>query len=166
MQKGRKRKTGTDRLDLRILAALSEHGRQTLTDLSKAVGLSPTPCAARVESLEADQLILGYHADVDIERLADLSLYFVTVTAKPYSVEVARKLEAIMFASPYIVSADALFGSIDYLIRVYARSTTHYHEIMSPLVELGVDYETWPVSRKVMAPKMHGLVAHVAKPNG
>jgi Lrp/AsnC family transcriptional regulator of ectoine degradation len=166
MYKAAKKEKVIDRLDMRILTALSERGRQTLTELSKKVGLSATPCAARLEHLEAQKVILGYHADVDIEGIADLSPYFVTITANPYSADLARKLEALMAASPYIVSADALFGSLDYILRVYARSTQHYHAIMAPFVELGVDYETWPVSRKVMSPKMHRLVGHLAQEGG
>jgi Lrp/AsnC family transcriptional regulator, regulator of ectoine-degradation genes len=162
MHKASRKKAEADRLDMRILTALSERGRQTLTELAKTVGLSATPCGARVEHLESEKLILGYHADVDVERIANLSLYFVTIAANPYSADLARKLEALMTASPYIVSADALFGSIDYILRVYARSTQHYHSIMAPFVELGVDYETWPVSRKVMPPKMHRLIGHLA----
>jgi Lrp/AsnC family transcriptional regulator of ectoine degradation len=162
MRKVSRKDKQTDRLDMRILTALSERGRQTLTELSKTVGLSATPCGARVECLEAQKVILGYHADVDLEGIAELSPYFVTIAANPYSAELARKLEALMLASPYIVSADALFGSLDYILRVYARSTQHYHSIMAPFVELGVDYETWPVSRKVMSPKIHRLIAHLA----
>lgn len=162
MHKASKKKAEADRLDMRILTALSERGRQTLTELAKTVGLSATPCGARVEHLEAEKLIVGYHAHVDVERIANLSLYFVTIAANPYSADLARKLEALMAASPYIVSADALFGSIDYILRVYARSTQHYHSIMAPFVELGVDYETWPVSRKVMLSKEHRLIGHLA----
>jgi DNA-binding Lrp family transcriptional regulator len=119
-----------------------------------------------VEHLEAQKLILGYHADVDLEGIADLSPYFVTIAANPYSADLARKLEALMIASPFIVSADALFGSLDYILRVYARSTHHYHAIMAPFVELGVDYETWPVSRKVMPQKMYRLIGHLANEGG
>jgi DNA-binding Lrp family transcriptional regulator len=115
-----------------------------------------------VEHLETQKVILGYHADVDVEGIANLSLYFVTIAANPYSADLASKLEALMVASPYVVSAEALFGSIDYILRIYARSTQHYHAIMAPFVELGIDYETWPVSRKVMPPKMHRLIEHLA----
>jgi DNA-binding Lrp family transcriptional regulator len=166
MRKPAKQGKAADRLDMRILTALCERGRQTLTELSKTVGLSATPCGARMEHLEAQNVILGYHAEIDIEGIADVSPYFVTITANPYSAELARKLEALMLASPYIVSADALFGSLDYILRIYARSTQHYHAIMAPFVELGVDYETWPVSRKVMSPKLHRLIGHLASEGG
>jgi Lrp/AsnC family transcriptional regulator, regulator of ectoine-degradation genes len=151
-----------DRLDLRILTEVAARARQTIKELSKTVGLSASPCAARLEQLEADGIILGHQADIDLERLADLSLYYVTVAGKPWTLALAQKLEALMLENPYIVAADHLFGSIDYLLRVYARSTQHFHEIMAPFVELQVDYETWPVSRCVMRQQVHRLVDEIA----
>jgi Lrp/AsnC family transcriptional regulator, regulator of ectoine-degradation genes len=163
MAKATRKATKVDRLDLRILTELAARGRRSKTELSKSVGLSSSPCSARLERLEADGIIIGYQADIDLERLADLNLYYVTVAGKPWSLVLARKLEALMLESPYIVAADHLFGSIDYLMRVYARSTQHYHEIMAPFVELQVDYETWPVSRCVMRHQIHRLVAEIAR---
>ena len=151
-----------DRLDLRILTEVAARARQTIKELSKSVGLSASPCAARLEQLEADGIILGHQADIDLERLGNLSLYYVTVAAKPWTLALARKLEALMLENPYIVAADHLFGSIDYLLRLYARNTQHFHEIMSPFVELQVDYETWPVSRCVMRQQIHRLVGEIA----
>lgn len=152
-----------DRFDLRILAALCERGRQTVTELSKLVGLSQTPCSARLEKLESDMTIFGYHADVDVERLTRLSLYYVTITAKRFSPTLARKVEAFIGESPYIVAADALFGSLDYVLQVYAHSAQHYHEIMAPLLEFEIDYQTWPVSRRVLRPQIHRLIAQFTK---
>ena len=163
MVKATRKVAKVDRLDLHILTELAERGRQTITELSKSVGLSSSPCAARLEQLEADGIIIGYQGDIDLERLADLSLYYVTVAGRPWSLALAQKLEALMLESPYIVAADHLFGSIDYLLRVYARSTQHYHEIMAPFVELQVDYETWPVSRCVMRHQIHRLVGEITR---
>ena len=115
-----------DRFDMRILAALCARGRQTITELSKLVGLSQTPCSTRLEKLETDMAILGYHADVDIERLTGLSLYYVTISVKHYSATLTRKVETLISDSPYIVAADALFGSLD-------RSEEHTSELQSPI---------------------------------
>ena len=161
-----KPKAKIDRLDMRIIAAMAERGRRTITDLSKAVGLSLSPCTARLERLETAELIRGYHADIDLEQLTDLSLYYVTISLEPYNPETARKLEIAIVESPFIVAADALFGSRDYLLRVYARSTQHYHEIVAPFVELHADYETWPVSRSIVRPQMHRLVAQLKREAG
>jgi DNA-binding Lrp family transcriptional regulator len=161
-----KPKTKLDRLDMRILAAIAARGRQTMTELSKSVGLSVSPCTARLERLESDQYIAGYHADIDVERLSDLSLYHVTVAITPYSAETARKIEALIAESPYIIYADALFGAHDYLLCVYARSTQHYYEIVQPFVDLHADCETWPVSRRIVRPQIHRLVAQLKREFG
>lgn len=155
-----------DRLDMRILAAVAERSRQTVTELAKSVGLSASPCTARLERLENEHLILGYQADIDVERLADLSLYYVTVAGKPHTADLACRLEELMAACPYVVSADALFGSIDYLLRVYAHSTQHYQEIMAPFAEHRIDYETWPVSRRVVRPQLRRLIAQLQRDSG
>ena len=152
-----------DRFDMRILAALCARGRQTITELSKLVGLSQTPCSTRLEKLETDMAILGYHADVDIERLTGLSLYYVTISVKHYSATLTRKVETLISDSPYIVAADALFGSLDYLLQIYAHSAQHYHEIMAPFLEFEIDYHTWPVSRRIMRPQADRLIAQFAK---
>jgi DNA-binding Lrp family transcriptional regulator len=163
MAKTAKKTTRVDRLDMRILAELAQSGRKTITELSKSVGLSPSPCTTRLERLEADRIIVGYEADIDVERLADLSQYYVTIAAKPWTPALARTIETLITESPYIVSADHLFGSIDYLLRIYARSTQHFHKIMAPFLEYNLDYETWPVSRGVVRKHMHRLIEELQR---
>src|SRR5262245_8107306 len=54
-----------DSFDLQILSVLRSNGRMTKVKLAELIGLSPTPCGARIERLEKAGFILGYHADVD-----------------------------------------------------------------------------------------------------
>jgi Lrp/AsnC family transcriptional regulator of ectoine degradation len=136
-----------DRLDLKILAALHRDGRITKVELSESVGLSTTPCCTRIERLEREGFIRGYHADVDIERLASFNRFIVTVSLHDYTPEKARRFEAIIADIPFIVECDAVFGSIDYVLEILALSTEHYHEIVEPMLELELDYTTFPVSR-------------------
>jgi Lrp/AsnC family leucine-responsive transcriptional regulator len=145
-----RRRMKIDRLDMKILTTLAEESRQTITEVARNVGLSASPCTTRLERLEHEKLIIGYYTDIDVEQLGDLSLYHVTIAGKPYSAELARKLEELIIRNPFIVSADAVFGSLDYVLRVYARNAQHYHEIMAPFVEHKIDYETWPVSRRIV----------------
>jgi DNA-binding Lrp family transcriptional regulator len=161
-----KQKSRVDRLDMRILAAVAARGRQTVTELSKSVGLSSSPCAARLERLEDEQLITGYHAEIDVERLEDLSLYYVTVAITPYNPKTAHELEALIVASPYVVAADALFGHHDYILCIYARSKQHYYEILAPFLNLQADCETAPVSRRIVRPQLGKLVAALKREFG
>jgi DNA-binding Lrp family transcriptional regulator len=161
-----RRRMKIDRLDMKILTTLAEDGRQTITEVAKKVGLSASPCTTRIERLENGKLILGYYTDIDVEHLGDLSLYHVTIAGKPYTPELARKLERLIMQNPFIVSADAVFGSLDYVLRVYARNAQHYHEIMAPFVAHKIDYETWPVSRRIVRSQTRRLVEALARDEG
>lgn len=59
-----------DQFDRRILEVLSEDGRIPVTELSKRVGLSKTPCQARLKRLVDEGYILGFRAAIDPENWA------------------------------------------------------------------------------------------------
>ncbi|TBM83139.1 Lrp/AsnC family transcriptional regulator, partial [Mycolicibacterium smegmatis] len=54
---------------LKILSALQHDGRQTVQQISEAVGLSPTPCWKRIKDMEAAGVIRGYTTLVDPEQV-------------------------------------------------------------------------------------------------
>ena len=54
----------------RILEELQTDGRLSLAELGRRVGLSPPAVAERVQRLERDGAITGYHARVDRGRSA------------------------------------------------------------------------------------------------
>ena len=58
----RRENDGTNR---RILEELQSDGRLSLAELGRRVGLSPPAVAERVQRLERDGVIVGYHARVD-----------------------------------------------------------------------------------------------------
>lgn len=138
-----------DPIDLKILAALQADGRLSKVRLARAIGLSPTPCAARIDRLEAADIIRGYHAALDVERLGNLSQFVVTVSIKDHSPQKSRQFEAIVGESLYIVACDAVFGAVDYVMRIFARNVRHYHAIMEPFLTMEMDYTTYPVSKNI-----------------
>ncbi|MCA1197006.1 Lrp/AsnC family transcriptional regulator [Sphingomonas sp. R647] len=138
-----------DPLDLQILAALAHDGRISKVRLAEITGLSPTPCAMRIERLERAGYIRGYHADIDIERLGNLSQFIVMASLRNCTAEAARQFEAIVATTPNIVACDAVSGSNDYAMRIFARNVRHYHATMAPFLTMEIDYTTYPVSKTV-----------------
>ncbi|MFF7631980.1 Lrp/AsnC family transcriptional regulator [Kitasatospora sp. NPDC008050] len=57
-----------DALDRRLLAELQADARLSYNELSRRVSLSAPAVAERVRRLEADGVIGGYHAHVDLTR--------------------------------------------------------------------------------------------------
>jgi Lrp/AsnC family leucine-responsive transcriptional regulator len=58
-----------DRVDWHILAELQDDARLSFNELSRRVRLSAPAVAERVRRLEADGVITGYHAQVDLNRI-------------------------------------------------------------------------------------------------
>ncbi|MGD9599806.1 MAG: Lrp/AsnC family transcriptional regulator [Steroidobacteraceae bacterium] len=141
-----------DSFDMRILAALQRDGRMTKVKLAEMVGLSPTPCGSRIERLEKAGLIRGYHADIDVVQLANLTRFRLTVSLRDWTPPKARRFEAALMAIPNIVECEAVLGDIDYLVTVLAVSVGHYQEIIGTLLTSlsdEIDFTTYPVSKSV-----------------
>ncbi len=138
-----------DAIDRLILAVLARDGRISMVRLAAAIGLSPTPCAMRIAKLEAAGYIRGYHADLDIERLGNLSQFVVLASIRDCTPETASLFETIVAATVNIVACDAVSGAADYVLRIFARNVRHYHEIMAPFLVMEIDYTTYSVSKTV-----------------
>lgn len=130
-----------DRLDLRILAALQADGRITNQALADQVGLSASACLARVRRLEADGLIRGYHARLDIERIRPTVTVYGEVTLKSHRPADLTAFEAVLTDIPEVVEAAQVSGPFDYLIKVVTADVRAWGELADRLLQegLGVD---------------------------
>ena len=79
------KKIPLDAADIRILCALQQHGPLSKSKLAELVGLSPTPCWARLARLKEAGFIRGYYADLALDRIVDLCKVVVTVSLKSHS---------------------------------------------------------------------------------
>lgn len=57
-----------DKIDKKLLRLLQENARYSLKQLSEKVYLSSPAVAARIEKLEEEGIITGYHADISLVR--------------------------------------------------------------------------------------------------
>jgi Lrp/AsnC family transcriptional regulator, leucine-responsive regulatory protein len=119
-----------DAYSLKILLELQRDGRQTVAQLSAAVGLSPTPCWKRVKEMEAAGVIRGYTALVDQEKVGlDLTV-MVEVNLTHHAEEQVQQFERAVAASPHIVRCQATTGQADYLLTVLAPDIKHYERLL------------------------------------
>ena len=69
-----------DRIDINILAELQKSGRMTNAQLADKVGLSASPCLARVKRLEDTGYITGYGATISLAKLGSVQIVFTSIT--------------------------------------------------------------------------------------
>lgn len=107
-----------DDTDIRILRCLQKNGRQSINDLSEAVGLSATPVARRVKQLEQTGVIAGYCALLDEEKLGyDVSV-FVSVQLDRQVDDALATFEKAVQTMPEVVDCWLMTGNRDYLLKV------------------------------------------------
>ena len=93
-----------DRIDRILLASLQEDARLTVADLAERASLTASPCWRRVKALEDDQIILGYHADLDPRRLGYDVTVFVSVMLENHQLGLGQSFESAVLAIPEIIA--------------------------------------------------------------
>lgn len=119
-----------DRIDLKILAALQDDARLSMVELSHRVGLSKTPCAARVRRLEREGVIRGYHADLDPLAMGVNHIVVVQVLLSSTTERDLRRFNDAVQSIPQIVSCHMIAGDFDYLLIVRTRDVGEYRRVM------------------------------------
>lgn len=117
-----------DRYSLQILAELQRDARQTVQQLSAAVGLSPTPCWRRVKELEAAGVIRGYTVLIDRQQVGLHLRVVVEVNMREHSEELVRRFERAVAASPQIVHCVSTTGQADYIMTVLIADIQAYEQ--------------------------------------
>ena len=98
---------------LKILSALQHDGRQTVQQISEAVGLSPTPCWKRIKDMEAAGVIRGYTALVDPELVGLHVSAVAEVNLDRHSEALVQRFEEVVSASPQIIRCVSATGPAD-----------------------------------------------------
>ena len=146
------KKKALDAADVRILSAVQQHGYLSKSKLAELVNLSPTPCWARLNRLIQVGLIRGYHADVAVELIADVTKVVVTVALNKHRKSDFERFEALIRSNDAIIDCIATGGGMDYIMQVITPSLAAFQELMDSLLsaDLGVDrYMTYIVTRRV-----------------
>lgn len=106
-----------DNIDRRILKELQTNGRLPNTELSKRVGLSATPCLARVKRLESIGCIQAYTALINPTYVnADL-LVFVEIRLTRTSPDVFTDFRESVIKLPEVLECHLVSGDFDYLLK-------------------------------------------------
>lgn len=86
---------GLDEADNKIIRMLRENARLTYSEIGKATGISRVAVKNRIEQLEKNGVIKGYHADIDLRAMPKGIRFTLDIEAAPgYYSEVITTLAA------------------------------------------------------------------------
>ena len=119
-----------DRLDRAILAVLQQDARISLQDIGARVGLSTTPCWARIKKMENAGVIQGYTVRIDPSAIGFAETVIVQVTLESHSDETLEAFGKALADIPEVLEAFLISGDYDYHIRIAVRDTRDYERLL------------------------------------
>ena len=123
-----------DEVDKKILNRLRQNGRISLKELSSEVFLTMPAVSARIEKLEREGYIKGYHAKVDLEKLGYGIKAFILITVKP---EDNKKFYEFVRGERCILECNHITGNYSMILKAVFSSTTLLDEFLGRLQSFG-----------------------------
>jgi Lrp/AsnC family leucine-responsive transcriptional regulator len=123
-----------DATNLRLLAELQADARLSLAELGRRVGLSSPAVTERLQRLEQEEVILGYHARLN-PRALGLSLSAV-IRARPAPRQL-HKVGELARQTPEVVDCRRITGEDCYIMTAHVRSVEHLEEIIDRFAAYG-----------------------------
>jgi DNA-binding Lrp family transcriptional regulator len=121
-----------DDLDARLIAAMAEHPRVGLMEISRQLGVARGTVQARLDKLVQRGAITGFGPELDPARLGFPVLAFVFLEISQGRVaEAVEWLEGV----PEVMEAHGTSGPRDLICRVAARDPGHLQEIINRILE-------------------------------
>ena len=116
-----------DLIDNKILQELQKNSSIPLSELSKKVGLSNTPCWNRIKKLEEDKVIIAKTILIDNEKINLPIKIFLSISIQNHTENWLNKFKKVIQKYDEIIEVHRLTGNnIDYQITILSPSIEEY----------------------------------------
>jgi Lrp/AsnC family leucine-responsive transcriptional regulator len=143
-----------DSVDVTILRALAKDARITMSDLARAVGLSPPSVTERVRRLEEAGVLKGYEAIVDPVALGLPFAVYLRVRPLP---GLLRKVAELLQGLGAIVECDRVTGDDCFVAKAHVRDVAELEALIDEIIPYATTntsvIQSSPVKRRL--PSMH-----------
>ncbi|WEK43361.1 MAG: Lrp/AsnC family transcriptional regulator [Candidatus Sphingomonas colombiensis] len=119
-----------DVFDARIIEALREDGRMSVTELARRVGLSKTPCQVRLRRLLDDGYIRGFRAMIDPAKLGLDHVAFAEVKLSDTREAALDEFRRAVLKIPEVEECHMIASSFDYLLKVRTADIRRYRIVL------------------------------------
>lgn len=120
---------GIDRTDCEILRHLSNDARMANSTLADQVGLAPSTCLGRVQSLRARGVLRGFYADICPETVGARLQAMIAVRLDRHAQAELERFRDEILAMPEVVQLYHVAGPTDFLVHVWVRDALHLREL-------------------------------------
>lgn len=151
--------TRLDALDRRLLSAMRENPRASMTTLATIVGVARGTVYSRLDQLERGGVIIGHGPEVDPVAAGYEVLAFCTLEIEQGSHDETTQALSTL---PEVLEIHTVTGDGDLLLRVVARSNDHLHQVVqlvSAVPTVGRTSTQLALATTVSRPATHALLA-------
>ena len=125
-----------DSIDKKILEELQKNSSQPLSELSKKVGLSNTPCWNRIKKLEEEKIIKSKSIIIDNKKINLPITVFLSISIQNHTEKWLKNFEKIVNKYDQIIEVHRLTGSnSDYQITILSPSIEEYDKFQQKLIK-------------------------------
>jgi Lrp/AsnC family leucine-responsive transcriptional regulator len=119
-----------DLFDQRIIAALHDDGRMSVTDLANRIGLSKTPTQMRLKRLIESGVIRGFRAVIDPVRLGLDHIAFTEVKLSDTREAALEEFRLAVLKIREVEECHMIASSFDYLLKVRTADIRKYRAVL------------------------------------
>jgi DNA-binding Lrp family transcriptional regulator len=119
-----------DKIDCLLLSELQINARVANAELARRLNLSPPAVHARVRRLEEQELIRGYVALLDRERLGFDMLCFIQITLQLHQPDQVAHFRTTIQQIPEVLECHHVTGEYDYLLKVAVRNRQELEQVV------------------------------------
>lgn len=123
-----------DEINLRLLRELQTDARLSLAELGRRVGLSSPAVAERLQRLEREEVILGYHAQLNPRALGMSLSAVIRVRPAPRQL---HKIADLATRTSEVVDCRRITGEDCYIMTAHVRSIEHLEEVIDRFAAYG-----------------------------
>ena len=125
-----------DYIDKKIIFILQRQADLPLSEISKRVGLSQTPCWNRIRKLEEDGVIEKKVTLINKRKVYLPITVFLMITVRNHNSDWMDKFSEILKKYKNILEAHRITGSqADYIIKIVAGSIEEYDKFQQVLIK-------------------------------
>jgi Lrp/AsnC family transcriptional regulator, leucine-responsive regulatory protein len=123
-----------DDVDRQLLELLRRNARLSVSELARAVNLSPAPVSRRIAKMEREGVIRGYVAVVDDQAAGDLVAFTeIRLTGETETGVLERTLREMTEVQNFFTVA----GDPDVLVRLRVRDVDHLQRVVNRIRRTG-----------------------------
>lgn len=128
-----------DQADRRILDALVDNARISITEMSSLVGLSKTPCSLRMQRLIDEGYIEAFRAVLNPKKLGLEHVAFVEVKLSDTKEKALSEFNSAVRKIKEVEECHMIAGRFDYLLKVRTSDMRKYREVLGEKIS-GLPY--------------------------